>query len=529
MQRAATAALLVFLAPLFAVGFYYRSTAVLACCALAALWLISCLLQPPLDDGAARAGRIVLGPLTWTIEDFMRHWLIVGRSGCGKTISAVKRLMIAFYRAQPTGGGLVTDEKGDFAFMVTRIFAALGQSDKLLVVRAPPPSEHQDRPAIAMNLIGDPRVSWSTYASIVVDVAVSQGQKTSQAFFKTQARDRIEDAFETLHAAGLPVTLVNAYEFFKTDAYRAGVIQKLEAKRQTLEHTLHEADNAGRIVDPALAGRHAQARTLLTAWKEFAAKAGDEASGIKSTAENYLRPYAERGLQHTFSAEGRNDLVTYEAMDAGRVIVPSVPQAYSGRRYIMAFCKVLFYQHGLLRFDAYGEKIGSAPPLVLWADEGQNTLLPTEGGLSDINSLDKLRAARCTVVFAMQDFVSAIPAIEGEEKADVLFTNLNNQLLFSLNSAKGRKIASEQIGEEEQWELTHSRGAGREANSVSRTKRLKPAYPPTYFRKLRRFQCVMLHAEGRYVTATLPPVTDDGRGIPSWYRWSNLREMLTGW
>lgn len=459
----------------------------------------------------------------------MRHWLIVGRSGCGKTISAVKRLMIAFYRAQPDGGGLVTDEKGDFAFMVSRIFAALELSTKLLVIRAPLPAEHEQVPAVAMNLIGDRRISWSTYASIVVDVAISQGQKTSQAFFKTQARDRIEDAFETLEAAGIPVTLVNAYEFFKTDAYRVVVTQRLEAKRLVALATLQENEKKNVPADRAATQNLQRIQTLMIVWKEFAAKGGDEASGIKSTAENYLRPYAERGLRHTFSAEGRNDLVTFEAMDRGRLIVPTIPQAYAGRRYIMAFCKVLFYQHGLLRFDHFGESIGSAPPLVLWADEGHNTLLPTEGGLSDINSLDKLRAARCTVVFAMQDFVSAIPALETEEKADVLFTNLNNQLLFSLNSPKGRKIASDQIGEEDQWEMTHTRAPGREGNSIARVKRMKPVYPPTYFRKLRRFQCVILHAEGRYVTATLPPVTDDGQGVPNWYFWSHVKERLTGW
>jgi type IV secretory pathway TraG/TraD family ATPase VirD4 len=529
VNRTATFALLVFVAPLGAIALHYHSTPATLCCGIVVLWLFACLIRPASDGGATKRGRIVLGPLSWTIDDFMRHWLIVGRSGCGKTISAVKRLMIAFYRTQPDGGGLVTDEKGDFAFMVTRIFAAIGQAEKVLLLRAPPPAEHETHPAVAMNLIGDRRISWSTYASIVVDVAISQGQKTSQAFFKTQARDRIEDTFHTLEAAGVPVTLVNAYEFFKTEQYRGVVVGKLDARRQELESTFQELRRNNRSIESVLVKTHQRIETLLTVWKEFATKAGEEASGIRSTAENYLRPYAERGLAHTFSAHSRSDLVTFEAMDAGRLIVPTVPQAYTGRRYIMAFCKVLFYQHGLLRFDQFGESVGRAPPLVLWADEGQNTLLPTEGGLSDINSLDKLRAARCTVVFAMQDFVSAIPAIDGQDKADVLFTNLNNQLLFSLNSSKGRTIASEQIGEEEQWETTHSRGAGKEGPSVSRVKRMKPVYPPTYFRKLRRFQCVMLHAEGRHVTATLPPINDDGAGVPSWYFWSNLKETLTGW
>jgi hypothetical protein len=529
VERPATLFLLAVLAVVGAVAVWSHNRLGWIGCGGAALWLGYCLINPAANDKAARAGRIMLGPLTWTIEDFMRHWLIVGRSGCGKTLGAVKRLMIAFYRSQPEGGGLVTDEKGDFALMVSRIFAAIDLPNKLLVVRAPPPSDHEMHPPLAMNLLGDRRISWSSYASMVVDVAISQGQKTSQAFFKTQARDRIEDTFATLEAAGVAVTLVNTYEFFKTEACRARVLQILETKRSELQQVMD--DRAAQQLPPdrsPLLG-HQRLTSLITLWQEFGLKAGEESSGVRSTAENYLRPYAERGLQHTFSAEGRTDLVTFDAMDAGRVIVPTIPQAYTGRRYIMAFCKILFYQHGLLRFDHYGDEVGRAPPLVLWADEGQNTLLPTEGGLSDINSLDKLRAARCTVVFAMQDFVSAIPAIDGQDKADVLFTNLNNQILFSINSPKGRKIASDQIGEEEQWELTHSRTSGKEGRTVSRIKRMKPVYPPTYFRKLRRFQCVLLHAEGRYVTTNLPPVSDDGLSVPRWYRWTHLKETLIGW
>lgn len=529
MQRASTLALLAFVTPLAAAAVYVRSIPAAVACFALLVWLVFCLVKPSPDDGPAKAGKIILGPMVWSLEDFMRHWLIVGRSGCGKTIGAIKRLMIGFYRAQPRGGGLVTDEKGDFAVIVNRVFRAMKLHEKLLVIQAPPPADYETRPAVAINLIGDRRISWSAYASIIVDVAISQGQKTSQAFFKNQARDRIEDALETIDAAGLPVTLVNAYEFFKLEEMRTWVLEKLDMLRQELETRITDCTTYQRPHNPGDIEAHKRAETLLAVWLEFANKAGEEASGIKSTAENYLRPYAERGLEHTFSAYDRTDLVTLDAMDEGKVIVPTVPQAYMlGRRYIMAFFKVLYYHHALLRYDRVGEDLSAAAPLVLWADEGHNTLLPTEGGLSDLTALDKIRAANCTLVIAMQDYVSAVPAIDGQDKAEVLFTNLNNQLIFSLNSSKGRKIASDQIGEEEQWEITHSRAA-KAGRSVSRAKRMKPVHPPTYFRKLRRFQCVMLHAEGRFMTAKLPPVTDDGRGVPRWYFWTNFIDSFTSW
>jgi hypothetical protein len=528
VERKATLGLLIFVAPLAAASYYFRNVPGQVACALVVVWLLFCLIRPAYDDSPTKAGRIVVGPMSWTIQDFMRHWLIVGRSGCGKTISAVKRLMIAFYKAQPKGGGLVTDEKGDFAFLVEDVFKAIGLRNKLLVIRVPPPEDHETKPAVAMNLLGDRRISWSTYASFIVDVAVSQGQKTSQAFFKTQARDRIEDAMETIEMAGLPVTLVNVYEFFKLEHCRLWVLEELEARGNEIAASIAAKEKSGAPPDEKEQTRAKRIETLGHLWLEFASKAGEEASGIKSTAENYLRPYAERGLENTFSAYDRTDLVSMDDMDKQRVLVPTIPQSYTGRRYIMAFFKILYYQHALMRYDRFGAKVAEAPPLVLWADEGQNTLLPTEGGLSDITSLDKIRAANCTVVFAMQDYVSAIPAIDGQDKAEVLFTNLNNQLIFSLNSSKGRKIASDHIGESEQWEYSHST-ASKSGRSISRSKKLKAIYPPTYFRNLRRFQCVMLHCEGRFLTTVLPPVNDNGRGVPRWYFWTSIRDMLTSW
>lgn len=502
--------------------------------AVAFLWLGFVALMPATDGSSGAKGRIRLGGMTWDLEDFVRHWGIFGKTGTGKTLAVIKTLMGHFYRAFPDAGGIMLDEKGDFSGLARGVFKAMGKEDKLIVVQAP---EHKDtrEPAVTINLIGDPAISWQDYADMIVAVAQSQGQRNEQSFFKTQARDRIAECFATIEIAGLIPTLSLAYDFFtrKTDRdiILAALKKAMHAAQEPCDERLDALKSAEKLPHDmqlrdatayddelsALYDTYHDIEKIWDLWQEFEGKAGDEASGIRSSIQNYLRPYCAPGLDKTFSCTNPKTNIDLNLIDQGKVIVPSVPQSYiSGRRYIMAFFKVRYYVHGLRRFDAMNRGEPRGNPLVLWSDEGHNILLQTEDGVSDINSLDKLRAAHCTVVMAMQDFASALPPLGGQEKADVLFANLSNMVIFAMNTPKARKIAADIIGEDEQEERSISMDS-RSRRSRTTSRRMKHILPPIFFSRLPKFKGVIIHAEGKWLKAVMPPLTDDGKKVEPWF------------
>lgn len=454
------------------------------------LWLLFCLFLLP-KKYTQEPGLFRLGPLVWRLEDVRRHWICVGKSGCGKTLAFLKTFLLEFLRKMDNPGGVAVDEKGDLWELIVKVFRATGRLKRLVVLRVALPNNANFVPEETMNLIGDRALPWETWAQIVVDVAVSQGQKSANPHFKNQARQRIADTFETLEATDFPVTLANAYEFLKFDDIRTAILQMLQK------------NGSEKCMD------------LYRTWEMFFTIGGEEASSIKTTCENYLAPYKHPEIAKVFSAE--KPTVQFSIIESGKWIIPSVPQAYlTQRSYIIAFFKVLFYNWGLRRFDRGSAYLNSANDLCLLADEGQNSILASEEGMSDIKSLDKLRAAKCTIALMMQDYASAVPQIEGKEKATVLFANLNNHVIFSLNTAEGRKMAADIIDKREVKEVTLSVDATGKASRSYRPVQ-KYYYEPSFFKNMRKFKCVIQHCEGPHARATLPPLTDDGSRVESWY------------
>jgi type IV secretory pathway TraG/TraD family ATPase VirD4 len=440
------------------------------------------------DSGGSK--YISLGGLTWKMEDFRRHWGVIGKSGSGKTLAFFKRMMQELCRKVIKWGGVAVDEKGDFWIIISKVFAAIPCSSKLINLRCRKPGDTAFKPKFTINLIGDRSITFETWAQIIVDVAVSQGQKSTNPHFKTQARLTIADILKTLSYAQIPVTLNNAYRFMKFPEEHAFVITAM------LEHGAPEASY------------------MDTVWKEFWRIDPGELSGIKTSVLGYLAPYATPEVAEIFSAAKPN--VVFRCIDDGCVLVPTIPQAYlTERSYITAFFKMLFYFHGLRRFDEDEGYIEKANDLVLMADEGHSSLLPSEEGLSDLKTLDKLRAAKCTCMFGMQDYTSAIPNIGGKDRATVFFANLGNHAIFSLSTADGRKTAADIIDKETRYEDTFSSNRGH--TNVSRRKAERYLLEPHIFKNLKKFQCVLQHAEGAWVKTTLPAYRDDGKRVESWF------------
>ncbi|MEO6459683.1 MAG: TraM recognition domain-containing protein [Bdellovibrionota bacterium] len=446
---------------------------------------------------------VTFGACALEDRDFCRHGIVVGQPGTGKT-ELLKRILSQLMINRPNFGAIMTDEKGDLHGPVSDVCAANNCSDKLVVMRPRKYGIPGEIPKWRMNLIGDRSISWQSHAQLIVDTAISQGQKTSQAHFKTQALDRIAEAMETLHLAGSPVTLDNVYEFIKDPQIfdsQLGLMMNREANPD-------------------------RANILYDGWKQYLAKAPEELSGIRGTIENYLGPYIEPEIAETFCAP--EPTVEINDLDKGKILFISIPQQYTrARKHVMAFAKILYYRDSLGRFDNYDARGFDALNMhVGLFDEGQNSLLASEDGYSDYNTLDKMRSAKCPVWFMMQCYTSATPVLQSEAKVKVLKANIGTHVIFRLASEDGRKLASQVIGEHEVMEKSHSRSKGVTTTSIS--PKVKPVLGTWVFRKLPDFYAIIKHPTSQrdFFRVHLPPLTDDGKRRAPWYWKYRLKQSV---
>ena len=462
--------------------------AVGACAAVAfVLWQASTYSDTPHPSGET---VLQLGPLKWNLEELCTHWLIAMRSGHGKTNGLLRTMLAQVFRTIPNLGMLAIDQKGNFNEILIKLCKAAGIQKRLLVLRVRRPGrdvslliEH------TTNLIGDRSIPWETYAQIVIDVAVTCGQETTNPFFKNQGHKMLATTFATLEAIGITPTLADAYDFISGPGVYDQAIQALQVE----------------------AGNDPKAKDLLAYWEAFQGKAREELSGIKSTAELYLYPYSVKELREVFSSETPN--VTIADLDKGMIICPSVPQAFlSQRNYITNWYKVVTYYHLLLRYDTMAERPrGTLNPIILIADEGQNSLLCGEGGLADYNALDKIREALGCVILTMQSPTSALPALKGKtDLADTIYTNLNNKVIGKIADEPGREMAAKVFGRQYVDDVSFSYQHARlPSSNVRQDYRYK--YPPEYFGRLKRFHCLISHVEGGVAPVYLPPLDDAGK------------------
>jgi hypothetical protein len=494
-------ALFALAAGLSAIAYVFRER-VLAGGTLAVGILQLCALAEPAPERPGGRHVIKLLGLSWTMEEFLTHWVVVGRSGSGKTAGVIRTLVIQLMHSAPGFGCIAIDEKANFHKVLARICAANGQPEKLIVLRPRRPGGGE-APAHTMNLIGDRSISWETYAQLVIDTAVACGQETNNSFFKLQGRKVITAIFATLEALGDVPTLGGAFDFIADNDIYERAIEKLDK----------------------LAQRSTQYAGLLSFWRTFDRKAGDERSGIKSTTELYLYPYAAGPLRELLG----NPTPTLElrAVDEGKILCPSLPQAYlTQRRYVIAWFKFAGYYHLLRRFDEFDEaEREKLTPIVLLADEGQNSILAAEEGLADHNTLDKIREARGTLVLAMQSYSSMLPALKGRrDLAETIVTNLNNHVIGAIRDETGREMAANIFGKEWQTEKSHSYSSKDSAVTVKRE--LRHVFHTGIFTRLPQFKCIVFHVAGRWAEGYIPPLTDDGKRVSARWRLGFFKRMF---
>ncbi len=448
---------------------------------------------PPCRHGRKVTAEI--GGFAWERNDFCRGWLITGDTGAGKTF-AINVLLHSVFRHEPDWGGLCCDEKGIYHETLVRMARKYGRESDLLLLQTRP--DHADEewvPPARFNLISDPTIPWSTYATVIVDTASSLAAGSEdKGFFKTQAHANIGRGIQLLRLLNVTPSMHLLLEVLQHQAVLKSLLQHLESiknqgnpdARECYEHFFNA----------------------------YLRQPPEQLGGVISTIYNYLNYFTNPDIVEVFGPEQNS--FNFSALDAGAIICLSMPQKYqTERRYVTTLLKLLFYTHVLRRFDP--RPAGKRPVtednlLVCWQDEAQRFITD-----SDAN-VDVIRQANATTVMAAQSKLSFVPAIGSKEKADVTLLNLRNRVIFKAADRACAESSADFVGKRMHWKKSYTRSRG--VRSTTRTREEEYLVKPFELMSLPKFVAIVKHCEKGHRKATIHPIDPEGN-VPLWYPFWN--------
>jgi hypothetical protein len=424
-----------------------------------------------------------LGGVSWNEEDFCRGWEIDGRTGSGKTASAVVPIIHQLKQNRPQVGILALDTKGDLSEPLTRIADDLNCRDNLVQLEVRPEDASPEwRPAVTMNCLADTSIPYSTYAKIIVDVATAAGQKGGQAFFKVAAQTAIQNTFSALAALSRPVTIPACAE----------VIASAGKYEETGKALL------------ALSEARLGLLPLVHYFHEFIKQPPEQLGGIRSTVFNYLQPFTAPDIAEVFCPE--KPTFSLSEIDQGKLVSVKIPQKYQvEKKYVGLLLKVLFYLHALRRYDLTQEQRSRKNLIVMVLDEAQETVLVSEDGISDYNVIDKIRGARATTINSTQSPTSYIPPMGSREKAEVFLLNLGNKIYFTAADKQASEMIADAIGKHTVKKRTYGRSAGK--STMSWREEDEHWIKPHVLRDLPKHTAIIKHCEQNFRKTALKPTS----------------------
>jgi len=459
------------------------SLAVIGICAVFAAWTIF---------ATDHSGKIVLrvGGVSWTMEDFVRGWLITGKTGSGKTQCAINAITYQIFENVKNWGGVCLDQKGLYWEILVRMAAHFGRSDDLVLLQTRPPGEDMLwRPPHTINITGNPDVPASTYAKVIVDTAVSlTGGRGGNPFFPTKAQLAIQTAFEILRQIEAYVTIPNVHRLLLVS----------EDSNAALEELMNRGDQ--------------RSRELVTAFRSYLDQPEEQLGGVQGTLSTYLEFFLNPEISEVFCAD--EPTFSISEIDAGKIVCLAMPQKFQSERlYINTILKLSYYFHALSRFDQSAEEREQNNLLILFADEGQEIITGAESAFADHRAAGVIREARATIVLATQAYTSIHGSLD-KRYADVLLLNLSNELIFTVANHDSAVIASKNIGEREVVEKSWGWSAGKRSYNYQR--KIKPFFEAYRLRKLPKFTAIIRHCEKPFRKKFIPPINPDG-SFPKWF------------
>lgn len=467
------------------------------------------------DDRPAPKIVVRLCGLKWNYEDFFRGWLITGRTGSGKTQSAINNITFQCFENMPTFGAVCLDQKGLYYETLSAMAAYFDRSDQLIVLQARPIDAPIGwSPANSCNVLGNDAIPALTYAKLFVDTAQSLTGKADNPFFPTKAQLSIQIGIEILRYLDYYRTIPSLYNLLLDEPFSKRTIAEL------VKHCNGEITETatGVPVNPDKAAK------LLLAYRDaYLNQPAEQLGGVKSTIETYLGFFLHEDLVDVFSAQ--EPTFDINQLDEGKILCIALPQKFQSERiYINTLLKLSFYFHVLQRFDKSKDERDRLNPLILFADEGQEIISSAESAFADHRAAGVIREARATIVLSTQAYTSIYGTLQ-KKYADVLKLNLSNELIFTSADDASAQDASKRIGEREVHEKSWSYSHGKKTVNYSR--KIKPFLEPFQLRKLPKFTCVCVHCEGKFKRRFLSPISPDGT-FPSWFKNAHpLRHLIS--
>jgi hypothetical protein len=459
------------------------SLVVIGLCAVFAAWSVL---------AADNSGKIVLrlGGLAWTMEDFVRGWLITGRTGSGKTQCAINTITFQLFQNVKNWGAVCLDQKGLYWEILVKMAAHFGREHDLVLLQTRPAGEDALwRPQHTINITGNPDVPASTYAKVIVDTAVSlTGGRGGNPFFPTKAQLAIQTGFEILRRMEAYVTIPNIHRL------------------------LLNAEDANAAIETLMNKGDQRSHELVTTFRSYLDQPTEQLGGVQGTLSTYLEFFLNPEISEVFCAN--EPTFSVSEIDTGKIVCVAMPQKFASERlYINTILKLSYYFHALSRFDKPAEERAKSNLIVLSADEGQEIMTAAESAFADHRASGVIREAGATMIIATQAYTSIHGVLE-KRHADVLMLNLSNELIFTVANHDSAVIASKNIGEREVVEKSWGWAAGK--RSYNYQKKIKPFFEPYQLRKLPKFNAIIRHCEKPFRRRLVPPINPDGT-YPKWF------------
>lgn len=442
--------------------------------------------------GESHVGNVVvrLGGLSWSMEDFVRGWLITGRTGSGKTQSGINTITYQIFQNVKNWGGVCLDQKGLYWEILVRMAARFGRSDDLILLQTRPTGESVLwRPPHTINITGNPDVPSSTYAKVIVDTALSlTGGRGGNPFFPIRAQLAIQMAFDILRHLECFVTIPNIHSLLMNQTDADALMKRLD-----------ERDDE-------------RSEELLASLQGYFDQPPEQFGGVQGTLSTYLEFFLNREIAEVFCAD--EPTFSVSEIDQGKIVCLAMPQKFQSERlYINTILKLAYYFHALSRFDKPAEEREKDNLLILFADEGQEIITGAESAFADHRAAGVIREAKATIVLATQAYTSLLGSLD-KRYADVLMLNLSNELIFTVANHDSAVIAAKNIGEHEVTEKSWGWSAGK--RSYNYQTRIKPWFDAFRLRKLPRFTAIVCHCEKPFRKRLLAPITPEGN-YPEWF------------
>ena len=442
--------------------------------------------------GESHVGNVVvrLGGLSWSMEDFVRGWLITGRTGSGKTQSGINTITYQIFQNVKNWGGICLDQKGLYWEILVRMASRFGRSDDLILLQTRPTRESVLwRPPHTINITGNPDVPSSTYAKVIVDTALSlTGGRGGNPFFPIRAQLAIQMAFDILRHLECFVTIPNIHSLLMNQTDADALMKRLDERGDE------------------------RSEELLASLQGYFDQPPEQFGGVQGTLSTYLEFFLNREIAEVFCAD--EPTFSVSEIDQGKIVCLAMPQKFQSERlYINTILKLSYYFHALSRFDKTAEEREKDNLLILFADEGQEIITGAESAFADHRAAGVIREAKATIVLATQAYTSLLGSLD-KRYADVLMLNLSNELIFTVANHDSAVIAAKNIGEHEVTEKSWGWSAGK--RSYNYQTRIKPWFDAFRLRKLPRFTAIVCHCEKPFRKRLLAPITPEGN-YPEWF------------